>query len=64
LNVADHLVAKEIEVDPLLRAAPLRATEKLAVKLPGRGKIVDRDREVEGSEFRNGHRERRKDGEY
>ena len=48
--MADHLVTEEIEVGPLLRTAPFRTTEELAVELPGRLEIVDRDREVEGSE--------------
>ena len=42
--MGDDLVAEEIEVDPLVRAAPFRAAEQPAVKGARRGKVVDRER--------------------
>ena len=45
-----ELMTKEIEVDPLLAAAPLRAAEELAVERARRGQVVNRNGEVEGRE--------------
>jgi len=38
----------EVEVDPLLRAAPFATAEKLAVEAPRGGEIVDRKGKMEG----------------
>ena len=46
--MGDDLVAEEIEVDPFVRAAPLRAAEQPAVKGARGVEIVDREGEVEG----------------
>ena len=46
-EMGDDLVAEEIEIDPFVRAAPLRAAEQPAVKGARRGEIVDREGEME-----------------
>ena len=51
-EMGDDLVAVEIEVDPMVGAASLRAAEQLAVEAPRGGKIVDRKGEMER---RQGH---------
>ena len=42
-----ELVAVQIEIDPVTGASPLRAAEQVAVESPRRGKVVDRDCEME-----------------
>ena len=50
--MGDDLVAVEIEVDPVLGAAPFGAAQQLAVEAARGGQIVDRKGEMEG---RQGH---------
>src|SRR5690606_20764420 len=47
-EVRHDLMAVEIEVDPLVGAAPLGTPEQSAVEGTRRGEIVDREREMEG----------------
>ena len=47
-EMGDDLVAEEIEIDPFVRAAPLRAAEQPAVESARGVEIVDREGEVEG----------------
>jgi hypothetical protein len=44
--MGDNLVAEQVEIDPLLRAPPLGASEELAIEASGSSKIVDRKRKV------------------
>ena len=48
VEMGDDLVAEEIEVDPFVRASPLRAAEQAAVEGARGLEIVDRKGEVEG----------------
>ena len=48
--VGDDLVAEEVEVDPVVGAAALRAAQDGAVKVAGGGEIVDGEGDVEGAE--------------
>jgi hypothetical protein len=45
--VGDELVAEEIKIHPLGRAAALRAVEQRPVERACGGQVVDRDREME-----------------
>jgi hypothetical protein len=45
--MGDDLMAEKVEVDPLVGTAPLRTTEQFAIESPCRGKIVDREGQVE-----------------
>jgi len=42
----------QVEIDPMVGAAPLGTTEEAAIERACRGKIVDREGEVEGREHR------------
>jgi hypothetical protein len=46
-QVGDDLVAVEVEVDPLVGAAPFGAADRAAPERARGGKIVDREGEVE-----------------
>ena len=50
VEMRHELMTKEIEVDPLLAAAPFRAAEEPAVERARRGQVVNRHGEVEGRE--------------
>src|SRR5690606_22309133 len=47
IQVGDELVAEEVEVDPLVSAAALRATEQPAVELAGQRQVMYRNGEME-----------------
>ena len=49
LQVGDDLMAEEVEVDPVVGAAALRAAQNGAVKVAGGGEVVDGEGDVEGS---------------
>jgi hypothetical protein len=48
--VGHDLVAEEVEVDPLAAAAALGAAQQAAVEGARGGKVVNREREVEGGD--------------
>ena len=52
-EMSDDLVAAQVEVDPLLRAASLGTAEQLAVEAPRFGEIVHRKGEMEGGKCRH-----------
>ena len=47
IEMRDDLVAEQVEIDPVIGAAPLRATEHATVKGARGGEIVDREGEME-----------------
>jgi predicted regulator of amino acid metabolism with ACT domain len=49
LQMGDDLMAEEIEVDPLRRAAAFGAAERRSVKMPGGSKVVNRKSDMKGS---------------
>jgi hypothetical protein len=49
-EVRHDLMAAKVEIHPLIGTPPFGATEKIAVKAAGRGKVVDRKGMVEGRE--------------
>ena len=51
LMVRDDLVPEQIEVDPLVGTAALRAAEHRAVELPRGGEIVDREGDMKRREL-------------
>jgi hypothetical protein len=48
--VSDDLMTVEVEIDPLVRASALGTAEQLAVKAASRGKVIDRESEMERRE--------------
>ncbi len=46
IEVGDDLVAEQIEIHPIRRAAAHRATEHIAIKRAGRRQIVNRESQV------------------
>ena len=53
-QVSDDLVAEQVEVDPVLGAASLTASEQLAVEATRGGEVVDGKGEVEGWQCHDG----------
>ena len=49
-EVADELMAEKVEVDPSVRAPPLRAAQKVPVKRPRLRYGINADGQVEGRE--------------
>jgi hypothetical protein len=39
----DDLMPAKVEVDPMVRAAPLRASQQIPVETPRRREVVDRE---------------------
>ncbi len=48
-EMRDDLVSEQVEVDPMIGAAPLGAAEQLTIEVTSRGEVVDREGEVEGA---------------
>ena len=48
--MGDDLVAEEVEVDPVVGAAALRAAQNGAVKVACGGEVVDGEGDVKGAE--------------
>lgn len=46
-EMSDDLVATQVEIDPLVCAAPFRTAQKLPVEPPRGSKIIDGEREME-----------------
>jgi hypothetical protein len=46
--MGDQLMAMQVEIDPVARTPPFRAAEQLSVEAARRGKVVNRDGEMEG----------------
>jgi hypothetical protein len=51
LVMGDDLVAEEVEIDPVVGAAALRAAQDGAVKVAGGGEVVDREGDVERADL-------------
>jgi hypothetical protein len=50
IQVRDQLVAEEVEIHPLVRTTPFRATENAAVEFARRGEVMNGNREMKGLE--------------
>jgi hypothetical protein len=50
-EMGDDLVAKEVEVDPLRRASPLRTAQQASIERPCSHQVIDRESNVKGSEW-------------
>jgi hypothetical protein len=51
LYVRDDLVAKQVEINPLLRAAAFRTAKDGSIEVPCGCEIIDREGDVEGAKF-------------
>jgi hypothetical protein len=52
--VSDDLVTHQVEIDPVHRAAALRAAQNPAIEGAGRRQIVNRNGQVKGAQFAHG----------
>jgi hypothetical protein len=51
LEMSDNLMAEEVKIDPLRRASPLRTAQQASIKSPSSLQIINRESDVEGSEW-------------
>ena len=47
IEVGDDLVTMKVEIDPLVRTSPFRATQQSAVKYARGAEVIDREGEME-----------------
>lgn len=50
LQMRHDLMAEQVKIDPVLGASPFRTAEHATIESPRRGKVIDRESDVEGSE--------------